>query len=147
MVSTADITRVGELTMASNFRRSSSPELRCMTCRSKEHASEYACMAPSRFCALSRRTAVFAFWRALESMAFCEGCFELRRGKLPLADCERCREWPRELDRPSSSSVYWRRLAEVSVEKDDCGTGDGAKPADLDVDDERRSAKSLGSKE
>lgn len=30
-------------------------------------------MAPSKFAALSRSTAVFAFWRALESIDFCDG--------------------------------------------------------------------------
>ncbi len=67
-----------QLTIASNFRLSSSPELRNITCCNRVQASEYACMAPSKFCALSSKTAVFAFWRALESMAFCDGCFELR---------------------------------------------------------------------
>lgn len=62
--------------MASSFFLSSSPAVRSRTWCSRSHASRYADRAPWKFCALSSWTAVLAFCNALESMAFCEGCFE-----------------------------------------------------------------------
>ena len=70
--------------MASSFRLSSSCELRIMTCWRSLQASSYASMAPSKFCALSSRTAVFAFCRARDSIVFLS--FSLRsrvRGGVP----------------------------------------------------------------
>jgi hypothetical protein len=58
------------LTIASSFRLSSSPELLIITCCNSLHASPYASTAPSKFCALSSKTAVFAFCSALDSMVF-----------------------------------------------------------------------------
>ena len=59
--------------MASNFFLSSSPVVLAKTwCRSS-HASMYDFRAPSKFCALSNWTAVFALANALESIAFCDG--------------------------------------------------------------------------
>jgi hypothetical protein len=66
-------------------------------------------MAPSKFWALSRSTAVFALWRAWESIAFCDGCFELRDEPLLFPFCERFREWPLDL-RPSPRSLERCRL-------------------------------------
>ena len=69
-------------------------------------------MAPSKFCALSSKTAVLAFCNAFDSMAFCEGGFELRLDDavslLPFAECELCREWPFWVD--FSSSFVCRRV-------------------------------------
>ena len=50
-----------QLTMASNFLRSSSAVVRSSTCCNSPQASVYALLAPSIFCALSSCTAVFAF--------------------------------------------------------------------------------------
>jgi hypothetical protein len=58
------------LTMASSFLLSSSRELCKSTCRSNSHASAYAWMARSKFCALSSTTAVFAICNALDNMLF-----------------------------------------------------------------------------
>lgn len=66
-----------ELTMASSFLLSSSAVVLLNTCWSRSQASAYASLAPSRFWALSSWTAVFAFCRARDSMAFCEGPFAL----------------------------------------------------------------------
>lgn len=60
----------GALTIASSFFRSSSPELRNMTCCNSRHASPYASIAPSKFCALSSNTAVLAFCSARDSIVF-----------------------------------------------------------------------------
>src|SRR3569833_4488392 len=51
------------------------------------------------FPALSSWTAALAFWRAFESMAFCDGCLLdlsllLDESALPFAFCDRFREWP-----------------------------------------------------
>jgi hypothetical protein len=62
--------KVQQRTIASNFRLSSSPVLRRSTCCNSRQASLYASIAPSKFCALSRRTAVCAFCKAFESIVF-----------------------------------------------------------------------------
>jgi hypothetical protein len=103
-------------------------------------------MAPSKFCALSSNTAVFAFWRALESMAFCEGCFELLLEELlPFVAWERCLEWP--LERGLSSSTGWRCSTKLSNLPPDPDTGDGPKFVGLVADGDLFCEKSLGPSE
>lgn len=87
--------------MASNFRLSSSVDVLTRTWANKSQASAYDWRAPSKFCALSSWTAVFARCSARESIAFCEGglpplslALEDVESALPLAFWERLREWP-----------------------------------------------------
>jgi len=109
IVSTALLARIwhlGQLTIASSFFRSSSADVRSRTCCSSLHASEYALLAPSVFCALSSCTAVFAFWSALDNMVLWDGGRFARsrsRSRLlldavvsALAWAERVRECPLE---------------------------------------------------
>lgn len=73
-----------------------------------------------------------AFWSALESMAFCEGCLEFRDEPLFLPLCDRFREWPLDLRLSPRSLDRWRPPGEAEA-----GDGDMLAFAVLDRDGDR----------
>lgn len=76
-------------------------------------------MAPSKFWALSSSTAVFAFCSAFESIAFCDGCLELRDEPLLFPFCERFRECPLDLRVSPRSLDRCRLLGDAEPDSDD----------------------------